>query len=205
MFCSRCGAPLTPGAAFCASCGAPAPAAAPAGSTAAVPLAGVAPVARVLAEPATSVLWGGFWRRVWAFLLDGLIVNTVLWPVRLALGLPFLFAFFRPDTEPEDLGAALGGLLLSGLLSVLGTWLYFALMESSKKQATLGKMVLGIRVTDLEGRRVSFARASGRWFAKIISGLTFGIGYLMAAFTARKQALHDMIAGTLVMRGAAGG
>ena len=76
-------------------------------------------------------------------------------------------------------------------------------MESSRRQATLGKMALGIRVTDLDGRRVSFARASGRWFGKILSSLIFGIGYLMVAFTEKKQGLHDMIAGTRVMRSGA--
>jgi uncharacterized RDD family membrane protein YckC len=71
-------------------------------------------------------------------------------------------------------------------------------MWSSRRQATLGKMALGLRVTDLYGRRISFARASGRHFAKIISGMILLIGYIMAAFTHRHQALHDMIAGTLV-------
>ena len=79
-------------------------------------------------------------------------------------------------------------------------WLYFALMESSSKQATLGKMALGIRVTDVNGNRIGFGRATGRHFAKILSGLILGIGFLMAAFTEKKQALHDMIAGTLVVK-----
>ena len=73
-------------------------------------------------------------------------------------------------------------------------------MESSSRQATVGKMALGLKVTDLEGRRISFARASGRHFAKYISGMILLIGYIMAGFTERKQALHDMIAGTLVQR-----
>jgi uncharacterized RDD family membrane protein YckC len=73
-------------------------------------------------------------------------------------------------------------------------------MESSSKQATLGKMALALKVTDLQGRRISFARATGRHFAKIISGMILLIGYIMAGFTERKQALHDMIAGTLVIR-----
>lgn len=74
-------------------------------------------------------------------------------------------------------------------------------MESSAKQATLGKMALGIVVTDLEGARIGFGRATGRYFAKILSGLILGIGFLMAAFTERKQGLHDIIAGTLVVKG----
>jgi uncharacterized RDD family membrane protein YckC len=73
-------------------------------------------------------------------------------------------------------------------------------MESSSLQATLGKMTIGIFVTDLNGSRISFGRATGRHFAKIVSTLVFFLGYLMAGFTQRKQALHDVIAGCLVMR-----
>ena len=86
------------------------------------------------------------------------------------------------------------------MVALVVQWLYFAVMESSAKQATLGKMAVGIRVTDLAGNRVSFLRASGRYFGKIISGMILCVGYLMAAFTARKQALHDMMAGCLVVR-----
>ncbi|MGC1597749.1 MAG: RDD family protein, partial [Candidatus Acidiferrales bacterium] len=79
--------------------------------------------------------------------------------------------------------------------------LYYAWMESSQYQGTLGKMALGLTVTDLQGRRVTFARASGRFFAKIITGLIpLAIGYIMAGFTEKKQALHDMIASCLVLR-----
>ena len=90
--------------------------------------------------------------------------------------------------------------IVIGTLGLLGSWIYEAAMESSSKQATLGKMALGLKVTDLEGRRISFWRATGRHFAKIISGMPLLIGYIMAGFIARKQALHDMIAGTLVQR-----
>lgn len=71
-------------------------------------------------------------------------------------------------------------------------------MLSSARQATLGKMALRLRVTDLDGNRISFGRASARHFAKYLSGLILAIGYIMAAFTERHQALHDMVAGTLV-------
>jgi uncharacterized RDD family membrane protein YckC len=73
-------------------------------------------------------------------------------------------------------------------------------MESSSKQATIGKLMLKIRVTNATGARIGFGRASGRYFAKFISGATLLIGYVMAGFTERKQALHDIIAGTLVFR-----
>ena len=77
-------------------------------------------------------------------------------------------------------------------------WLYFAIMESSAKQGTLGKMAVGLVVTDKRGKRLTFGRATGRYFAKWISGKILIIGYIMAAFTEKKQALHDIIAGTMV-------
>jgi uncharacterized RDD family membrane protein YckC len=73
-------------------------------------------------------------------------------------------------------------------------------MESSSYQGTLGKMIFGLKVTDLYGNRISFERATGRNFAKILSAMILGIGYLMVAFTERKQGLHDLLAGTLVRR-----
>jgi len=90
--------------------------------------------------------------------------------------------------------------IVGGAFSLCGYWIYEAAMESSAKQATVGKMVLGLKVTDLEGHRISFARATGRHFAKLISAMILLIGYIMAGFNERKQALHDMIAGTLVVR-----
>lgn len=86
------------------------------------------------------------------------------------------------------------------LLMMMLQWCYWALLESSAWQATLGKKVLGLYVTDLSGKRISFVRASGRYFAMIISTLTVGIGYVMAGFTPKKQALHDMIAECLVLK-----
>ena len=88
------------------------------------------------------------------------------------------------------------------ILELVVGWLYFALQESSRFQATLGKRALKIVVTDLQGGRIGFPRASGRYFAKLLSTLSLGIDYLMAAFTARKQALHDLVADTLVVRSA---
>jgi uncharacterized RDD family membrane protein YckC len=90
-------------------------------------------------------------------------------------------------------------IMIAGLATV---WLYFALLESGPVQATFGKRIMGLKVTDMAGERISFGRASGRFFGKLITGMIpFGIGYMMAGFTDRKQALHDLIAGTLVIRG----
>ncbi len=94
----------------------------------------------------------------------------------------------------------MGWFILGGIVMLILQWLYFAWMESSEHQATLGKMALGLIVTDLNDQRISFGRATGRFFAKIITNYTFFIGYIMAGFTEKKQALHDMIASTLVLR-----
>ena len=86
------------------------------------------------------------------------------------------------------------------MVTIAASWLYEALMESSSYQATLGKMIFGMKVTDLYGNRISFARAMGRHFAKILSGMILCIGFIMVGLTERKQGLHDLLAGTLVWR-----
>ncbi len=98
----------------------------------------------------------------------------------------------------EEIQAIAG--LFGNIFGIIITWLYYASMESSRKMATLGKMALGLIVTDMSGRRISFGRATGRHFGKIISGLLLCIGFFMAGFTQRKQALHDMMANCLVLR-----
>jgi uncharacterized RDD family membrane protein YckC len=90
--------------------------------------------------------------------------------------------------------------LIPAIHPVLYIWLYYAYMESSAYQATLGKMLLGIKVTDLKGKRITFLRATGRYFGKILSGLILGIGFLMIVFTEKKQGLHDIIAKCLVVK-----
>jgi uncharacterized RDD family membrane protein YckC len=83
----------------------------------------------------------------------------------------------------------------------LVSWLYYALSESSSWQATLGKKMLNLKVTDMTGQPISFGRASGRFFAKIVTGMIpLAIGYIIAGFTEKKQAIHDMIASCLVLR-----
>jgi uncharacterized RDD family membrane protein YckC len=79
-------------------------------------------------------------------------------------------------------------------------WVYFALLESSPWQASLGKRMLGLKVTDLEGRRISFGRASARYFCTLLSGFILMAGFIMIAFTQKKQALHDILTGCLVIK-----
>jgi len=127
---------------------------------------------------APGVVYGGFWIRVGAYVLDGLL---------LLIGQLILSQLMASSSQVS---------LLSGLIG----WLYFAGMESSANQATLGKRAMGLQVTDLEGDRIGFGKATGRYFAKIISALILFIGYFMIGFTEKKQGLHDMIAGTLVIK-----
>jgi uncharacterized RDD family membrane protein YckC len=131
--------------------------------------------------------YGGFWRRVLAYVIDALVVGLVVTAARAVIDARFNGAW---PSAPAGWY----------LFSFAATWLYFALMESSCLQATLGKLGLSMRVTDLRGNRISFARASGRWFAKILSVLFLNIGFLMVAFTPRKRGLHDYVAGTLVCK-----
>jgi len=87
---------------------------------------------------------------------------------------------------------------LFGIFNLM-VWIYFSVLDSSSWQASVGK-ALGLKVVDKNGDRISFGRATGRHFAKIIYGLTILIGYMMVGWTKRKESLHDMIAATLVIR-----
>jgi uncharacterized RDD family membrane protein YckC len=137
-----------------------------------------APPAPPASAPAAAVItsgsYAGFWQRFVAFVIDAVILA-------LASGLVAAGTF----------GAGV-------VLTFFGPWLYEAFMLSSEWQATVGKRAMSIVVTDIDGKRMSFARATGRHFAKYLSAFLLGIGFIMAAFTAKKQALHDMIADTLV-------
>jgi uncharacterized RDD family membrane protein YckC len=158
----------------------------------------------------TSVQYAGFWLRVVAYLIDSIILSlgfmALFIPFAMMTGLTAVLGNIHPGEDPRDLGAVLGSTFFLGFFTVmslafLGGWLYHAKMESSSWQATLGKKALNLRVTDLYGARVSFARASGRHFAKLITGLIpLGVGFMLAGLTERRQALHDMIASCLVLR-----
>jgi uncharacterized RDD family membrane protein YckC len=135
----------------------------------------------------------GFLLRAVAFMIDIGLLWLVAWLVTIPLDVPFISA------TPADLAA--GNVLLTLFaVMVFAAWLYFAGMESSGLQATLGKASMGIYVTDLRGMRASFPRTTIRHWARIVSTLIVFIGYLMAMFTPRRQALHDMLAGCLVLK-----
>lgn len=133
--------------------------------------------------------YAGFWKRLGAFLIDFCILAFAFIVV-------ILLSCKIVNVSLMDLKKFRWVFNLMGLIF---NWLYYASMESSGCQATFGKMAWGICVTDLDGKRISFGRATGRYFGKILSGLIIFFGYFMISFTRYKQALHDMMAGTLVV------
>lgn len=136
--------------------------------------------------------YAGFWRRFAAYLVDGLVLGVVAAVIGFGVG----FAWFMLVGQ-DELSQNIFSAILNAAMFIIA-WFYFAGQESSESKATLGKRLLGIFVTDMQGEQLSFGRASGRYFGKVLSGITI-IGYLLPAMTARKQALHDLIAKTLVI------
>ena len=171
----------------------PAPFAAPPVAAPLAPTPGYSYAATM--EPPAHIVYAGFWLRVVAIIIDGLVF------------LPFTILSFVLRSavhSAEDTSVKLTLALVAfifAIFTLIVRWLYFALMESSSWQATLGKKAIGLRVTGMDGQRIGFGRATGRYFGKILSALILCIGFMMAGWTERKQALHDMIAGTLVVRG----
>lgn len=202
MFCSRCGSGVADGTSFCAACGQPV-AGVPAGPISSAPVVSTP----VIAAGAPNVAYAGFWLRFVAYLIDSAVVGAAFLVVVLVsipvFGIGYLQQLVSglQNSEP-DFSPALIFVIFDLIFAIsVATWLYYAFMESSTRQGTLGKMAMGLTVTDMQGQRVTFGRATGRFFAKIITGLVpLGIGYIMAGFTAKRQALHDMIASCLVMR-----
>ena len=165
--------------------------------------------------------YAGFWKRFLAYIIDQIILSVINTVIFLPLFI-FLFGagiFSLEGWEEFDgnystsfalqeysdefyiafLSIFIGAIIFFSLLSIVIQWLYFALMESSVRKATLGKMALGIIVVDYSGNRITFGQATGRYFGKILSGLILYIGFIMAGFTEKKQALHDMLANCLVI------
>lgn len=142
----------------------------------------------------TTFSYAGFWKRFAAFIIDMFILSIGNFFIGFIFGIPYDVL-----TGKAEFAGFVDDYILHFILSILFVWIYQAVMESSIKQATIGKMALGIIVTDLSGKRVSFGKASGRYFGQILSGFILGIGFLMITFTARKQGLHDKMAGCLVV------
>ena len=122
--------------------------------------------------------YAGFWIRFLAYLIDGLLIGTI----------------------GGTLTAALNGSSASTFVSIALAAIYYVVMETSEYQGTLGKIAMGIKVVDLDGNKLSYPKAIIRYVSKFLSSLILLIGYIMAAFTEKKQGLHDIIAGTLVVK-----
>lgn len=151
-----------------------------------------APVGAELEE----VVDAGFIRRLGAYLIDSMLLGSVFYAVFM-VGIVVLAVI--ATSRPEDEEAFMAGMVVLYLLYPALSLAYFAGMESSKMQATVGKLALGIKVVDRQGRRLGFGRAAGRWAGSLISYLILYIGFFMAGWTRRKQALHDLLAGTFVV------
>jgi uncharacterized RDD family membrane protein YckC len=211
MYCSKCGANLADGAVFCSACGQSTASRSPVQTQVGVlnPPPPNPPQAQQQIATAANVLYAGFWLRVVAAIIDNLVLLIpmgLLYVVILAGAMPMLMR--GPTADPMGLVFLLGPrILLLVVIGVVVRWLYWAGMESSEWQATLGKKALGLYVTDMDGRRTTFGRTSGRFFAgrgisvvTPLGGLYYLIDCIMVGFTERKQALHDMIANCLVLR-----
>ena len=188
---------------FCQNCGltlssnlAPTQAAAPARAYAAAPPVAYAPPS----------IYGGFWIRLLAHLIDHVILSAVAAPLFFIMILPAIGRIIREAQQnqeppsPELIVTILSSVFVYIALAFVGQWLYEALLTSSSWQGTIGKRVLRLKVVDEAGNRIGFGRATGRFFAKILSSMFFCIGFIMIGFTERKRGLHDMLAATVVMK-----
>jgi uncharacterized RDD family membrane protein YckC/Tfp pilus assembly major pilin PilA len=198
--CPKCRAENPDHSLFCLQCGTSLAFRKPTAAAATIPEPSASPYSapRAATTPAaahTADIFAGFWLRLVAAILDGIIINVVFWVVSF-----ILIAAIASSGDSAAIGIAS---VFTYILSIVGNWLYFALMESSSKQATVGKMALGLKVVDEQGERIGFGRATGRHFGKLISSLIIGIGFLMAAWTRKRQCLHDILASSLVVRNSA--
>ncbi|MBI3474259.1 MAG: RDD family protein [Acidobacteria bacterium] len=150
-----------------------------------------------IAQATPAARYAGFWIRVVSSLLDLVLIFIVQFPMRMLVG--SMTTILGEDWQMPTPKIFFMNRIARIGMAILLVWLYRAGMESSHFQGTLGKLAVQIKVTDLEGNRISFERATGRHLAKFLSALSLGVGYLMVGFTLQKQGLHDRIAGTRVL------
>jgi uncharacterized RDD family membrane protein YckC len=211
VYCSKCGSEISATTAFCSTCG-------QAISSVVPTLPSLSPVDPNQYAPIippsygvvqySGVAYAGFWLRFVAFLIDGAIsfflFLILLIPLFILTGAGSALSRIDSGENISDEVATFVGIafFLGFLVVTVGIrWLYYAFSESSSWQGTLGKKMLNLTVTDMAGQPISFARASGRYFSKFITNLIpLAIGYILAGFTEKKQAIHDMIASCLVLR-----
>lgn len=183
----------------------PTPPASPEAAAAGVAAAAAAPTRSVFdAAPVVDtgyVVYAGFWKRVAASIIDSFILMMASWlvqvPLFMVMGLGMGSLFEGSSGLSDGMGTLL--VAIGYLISLAVPLFYFAWMHSSSMQASIGKLAIGIKVVDGQGRRIGFWRGFARYFAYLLSALLFCIGFLMAAFTDRKRALHDILCDTLVV------
>lgn len=189
MFCNQCGQPYPDGASYCSSCGSALP---PAPSVTVPPIPSQAPAQAGVGTTQNASSFAGFWIRVAAHMVDGWVISGCALVGALACA-----ALAR--LSGHEFG---DGFLIGWCVASVGSLIYYPVLESSQRQGTIGKRLVGLIVTDTRGQRISLGRAIGRLLGKLLNGFTIGIGYLMVGLTAQKRGLHDFVAGTLVMKAA---
>jgi uncharacterized RDD family membrane protein YckC len=197
MYCNQCGKEVLDLDRFCNACGAALSGSASSDVSRSTSKKN-SPLPPVSKSFSDDFVYGGFWWRVLAYLIDAIILSIGYWLVALVFG--FNGWLFLGADYKYWAAAGVTLVVIYTVLTFIAPWLYYALMESSKFQGTIGKWALKMRVADEEGKQITFARATGRYFAKILSSLTLGIGYIMVAFTERKQGLHDILARTIILK-----
>ena len=188
MLCPGCGTPVDPSIVFCAQCG------------------------YSIARRSEPLRYAGFLPRVAAAIID-FVLMTPLIVVLLFFTMPRVttqdLAKDRQVQKGADRSDAAWHRFLQQEMQILGalalstfiaSWPYYTFLEASPTQGTIGKMILRLKVTDLDGRRIRWGRANARYFGRWLSGLPYCAGYLFPLFTARKQALHDLMARCLVLK-----
>lgn len=202
IFCSKCGAQNSAVAQSCQNCGSTVSSSL-ATSQAAAPARAYAPAPPVAYAPPS--IYGGFWIRFLAHVVDHIILGAVAAPLFFVMVLPTILRIAQQadrdqEPSPELIITIVSSVFVYIALAFVGQWLYEALLTSSSWQGTIGKKILRLKVVDEAGNRIGFGRATGRFFAKILSSMFFCIGFIMIGFTERKTGLHDMLAGTRVLR-----
>lgn len=187
MHCAHCGIPNPDDAKFCTNCG--------------QELRGQPASGGGYSAANAGPIYAGFWRRFVAYMIDNLILSipSVIIAMLFGIGAVLSSGFDEDLITPSAIFALVLTAIWIGVLIYVIQIIYYAAFESSKYQATPGKLALGVIVTDMDGGPISFGRALGRNVGKLLSGLLLNIGYIMVAFTRQKQALHDMLADCLVV------
>jgi len=198
MYCNQCGKEVSNNDRFCNACGTALSGSASTNDSRPISNNDSTPPPAPNKSFIDDFVYAGFWWRFLAYLIDAIILSIGYWLVAFVFG--FNGWLFLGADYKYWAAAGVTLVVIYSVLSFIAPWLYYALMESSKFQGTIGKWALKIRVVDEDGKKITFSRATGRYFAKILSSLTLGIGYIMVAFTERKQGLHDILARTIILK-----